>query len=104
MIRLTALFLSAASAAFGADGSFQANGVVLMLRTILALGVVIALVWGSLWLLKRFTPGRGGDSGAIRIAGTAHLGAKQRIVLVDVEDRRKPRKSNQNPSRTRHER
>jgi flagellar protein FliO/FliZ len=88
MIRLTAPFLAAAPAAFGADETFQANGIVLVLRTFLALAAVIALVWGSLWLLKRFTGGRKGDSGAIRIAGTAHLGAKQRIVLIDVEGRR----------------
>jgi flagellar protein FliO/FliZ len=87
ILRLTP-FLFAASSAFGAEQTFSSNGGVLILRTILSLAVVIALVWGSLWFLKRVMSGRKSDSGAIRVSGMAHLGPKQRIVLIDVEERR----------------
>jgi flagellar protein FliO/FliZ len=46
--------------------------------------VVIALLFASLWLLKRLSAPRGQAAGLLRvIAGTA-VGARERVVIVEV--------------------
>jgi flagellar protein FliO/FliZ len=58
-----------------------------MLQVILGLGLVLAVMAGSAWLLRRFgglqrRPGGGG----IRVIGGSAVGQRERVVLVEVAD------------------
>jgi flagellar protein FliO/FliZ len=55
-----------------------------MLQVLLGLGLVLAAVAGSAWLLRRFSPGQIGAGGAIRVIGGVALGPKERLVLVEI--------------------
>lgn len=55
-----------------------------MLQVLLGLGLVLAAVAGSAWLLKRFSPGQIGAGGAIKVVGGVALGPKERLVLVEI--------------------
>ncbi|QDF99790.1 flagellar biosynthetic protein FliO [Azoarcus sp. DD4] len=47
------------------------------------LAVVIALLLGCLWLLKRLAAPRGAAS-ALKVLGAAPVGPRERVVLVEV--------------------
>lgn len=55
-----------------------------MLQVLLGLGLVLAAVAGSAWLLKRFSPGQIGAGGAVKVIGGVALGPKERLVLVEI--------------------
>lgn len=65
------------------------NGSVLtfgtMLQTLLALVLVLGMVAGAAWMLRRFSaqPGFGGG-GAIKVVAGAAIGQRERVVLVEV--------------------
>ncbi|NUC26834.1 flagellar biosynthetic protein FliO, partial [Escherichia coli] len=54
-----------------------------------ALIAIIALILAAAWLVKRlgFAPKRTGVNG-LKISASASLGARERVVVVDVEDAR----------------
>ncbi|HBB4103810.1 flagellar biosynthetic protein FliO [Escherichia coli] len=54
-----------------------------------ALIAIIALILAAAWLVKRlgFAPKRTGVNG-LKICASASLGARERVVVVDVEDAR----------------
>lgn len=54
------------------------------MQVLLGLGLVLAAVAGSAWLLRRFSPGQIGAGGAIRVIGGVSLGPKERLVLVEI--------------------
>ncbi|MGB3471683.1 MAG: flagellar biosynthetic protein FliO [Erythrobacter sp.] len=62
-----------------------------LLAIIISLGFVVALAWGTLWLLKRFQDGSFGRlSGAetgktLRFEKALPVGPRERLVLVEVE-------------------
>jgi flagellar protein FliO/FliZ len=68
----------------------QASGTTLpetgagLLQATLALGVVIAALVGGLWLLKKLTAPRGAASGALRIVAGTAVGARERVVVIEV--------------------
>jgi flagellar protein FliO/FliZ len=55
-----------------------------MLQVLLGLGLVLAAVAGSAWLLRRFSPGQIGAGGAVKVIGGVALGPKERLVLVEI--------------------
>jgi flagellar protein FliO/FliZ len=55
-----------------------------VVQMLLGLAAVIALLFASLWVLKRLSAPRGEAAGLLRvIAGTA-VGARERVVIVEV--------------------
>ena len=56
-------------------------------QLILGLVLILALIIGAAWLLRRFLPLQGGD-GTIKIIGGLAVGARERLVLVQVEETR----------------
>lgn len=50
------------------------------------LAVVIALLLGSLWLIKRLSGPRGTASG-LKVLGAAPVGTRERVVLVELADK-----------------
>lgn len=48
------------------------------------LAVVLALLVGSLWLLKRLAGPRAGSPGLMRVVAAAAVGTRERVVIVEV--------------------
>ncbi len=57
-----------------------------LLQVFLGLGVVIAALIGSLWLLKRVSAPHGAAAGTLRVIAGASVGPRERVVLLEVED------------------
>jgi flagellar protein FliO/FliZ len=57
-----------------------------MLQVMLGLGLVLALMGGLAWLLKRLGGMQQGSAGAIKILGGAAVGQRERVVLVEIAD------------------
>lgn len=56
-----------------------------LMQTTLALFFVIALLLGGAWVLKRFGPrGFGGGSNTVKLVGALSVGARERILVVEV--------------------
>ena len=55
-----------------------------MLQTALGLAIVLAMVAGAAWLLKRLAAQPGGATGAIKVVAGAAIGQRERVVLVEV--------------------
>lgn len=53
-------------------------------QMLLGLGGVLALLVGSLWLLKRLTAVRGPASGMMRVVAATAVGGRERVVIVEV--------------------
>ena len=52
-------------------------------QMLLGLAVVVGLLLGTLWLLKRVAAPRGGAS-ALKVLGAAPVGPRERVVLVEI--------------------
>jgi flagellar protein FliO/FliZ len=55
-----------------------------MLQVLIGLFLVLAAVVATAWLLRRFSPGQIVAGGAIRVIGGVAVGAKERLVLVEI--------------------
>ncbi|HRP74274.1 MAG TPA: flagellar biosynthetic protein FliO [Rhodocyclaceae bacterium] len=55
-------------------------------QMLIGLTVVIALLLGSLWLIKRLAAPRGAAAG-LKLLGGMSIGSRERIVLVEVADK-----------------
>lgn len=86
-----ALIAGAAGAAEGETSSRLAESplsAASLANTAMGLLVVLAVMLALAWLVRRFvqTPGLG--KGAVRVIGGVSLGARERAVLLSVDDRR----------------
>ena len=57
-----------------------------MLQVILGLGLVLAVIAGCAWLLRRFGGLQAKAAGAIKVIGGSQVGQRERVVLVEVAD------------------
>lgn len=75
---MTAAFAQAAQGAPVADlgGSLW--------QLFLGLGLVLALLIGSLWLLKKLVAQRGESAGLLRVVAGTAVGTRERVVIVEV--------------------
>lgn len=55
-----------------------------VLQLLLSLGAVLAMIVGALWLLKKITQQRGSASGLLRVVAGTAVGARERVVIVEV--------------------
>ena len=53
-------------------------------QMLLGLGGVLALLVGSLWLLKKLTAPRGAAAGLLRVVAATAVGGRERVVIVEV--------------------
>jgi len=74
------------SAASAADAVQQTSGFASFFQALMGLAVVLGLLYGFFWLLRRFGPGQTGAQGAVRIVGGVMLGPRERLVVVEVQD------------------
>lgn len=57
-----------------------------LIQLVGGLAVVVALLLGSLWLIKRLSGPRGAASG-LKVLGAAPVGTRERVVLVELADK-----------------
>lgn len=57
-----------------------------MLQVMLGLGLVLAVIAGAAWLLRRFGGMPRGPANAIRVIGGSAVGQRERVVLLEVAD------------------
>jgi len=73
---LPALAQAAAAPAVSAAGS--------LLQVFIGLVAVLLLIAATAWVGKRFGIARGGSSGLLQVIGSASVGARERVVVVEV--------------------
>lgn len=83
---LTGTALSSAPAWAEASAGPAAPSAGGLLQVILGLALVLLLLWGSLYLLKRLQTSRGVGAGQIKVIGGTAVGPRERVVLVEVGD------------------
>jgi flagellar protein FliO/FliZ len=57
-----------------------------MLQVMLGLGIVLAVMAGCAWLLRRLGSMPRGGAGAIKVIGGSAVGQRERVVLIEVND------------------
>lgn len=77
-----AVFLHAAEAVAQAAAPPSASSG--LLQMLLGLLVILALLVGSLWLLKKLTAPRGAAAGLMRVVAATAVGGRERVVIVEV--------------------
>lgn len=55
-----------------------------LFQGLLGLGVVLAVMVGFFWFLRRFSPGQSGAQGVVKVVGGVMLGPRERLVVVEV--------------------
>jgi flagellar protein FliO/FliZ len=55
-----------------------------LLQTLLALMLVLAVLGGLAWFLKRYGPKAGGANANVRMVGSLNLGGRERVLVVEV--------------------
>lgn len=56
------------------------------LQAILALALIVGLLFGTAWLARRVSGGKGFGQGGMRVIGGVALGPRERIVLLEAGD------------------
>ncbi|HZP85926.1 MAG TPA: flagellar biosynthetic protein FliO [Burkholderiales bacterium] len=57
-----------------------------LLQAVLGLAVVLALIWGAAWIMRRLQPNIGGAQGALKLVASQAVGQRERIVVVEIAD------------------
>ena len=57
-----------------------------VVQMLLGLGVVLVLVFASLYLLKRLAAPRGAAAGLLRVVASTAIGPRERVVVLEIGD------------------
>lgn len=52
----------------------------------LSLGLVLALLVGTLWVMRRLRIGQGSSGGVVKVIASAAVGPRENVVVVEVGD------------------
>lgn len=55
-----------------------------LVSMLFGLAIVVAMLFASLWLLRRLAQPRGAVAGQLRILAAAAVGSRERVVVVEV--------------------
>lgn len=82
LVPIIALFLpvAEATAQVVAPPTMSGN----LAQMLLGLVGILALLVGSLWLLKKLTQQRGAAAGLMRVVAATPVGGRERVVIVEV--------------------
>jgi flagellar protein FliO/FliZ len=80
---LAAIALIPAAAHAEASTALDLSGI---FQVLLGLAVVLALLFASLWLLKRLAAPRGVAAGFMKVITATAVGTRERVVVVEVGD------------------
>jgi len=56
-----------------------------VMTVLLSLGLILAGFVALAWFARRYLPGMG-SQGAVKVVGTTAVGARERVVVVEVDD------------------
>jgi flagellar protein FliO/FliZ len=70
----------------GAGTAVPSLGVGAVLQTLLALAIVIGIVFGCAWIARRFGLQPMQRGGVVKTIGSASLGGKERVAVVQIGD------------------
>jgi flagellar protein FliO/FliZ len=70
--------------AWGSDAASQGIPAGTYLQAMLALLLIVGLLFGTAWLARKLSGGKGFGQGGMKIVGGVALGPRERIVLVEV--------------------
>ena len=79
--------LPAAALAVTATGTAVISPSAGLIKMLLGLGLVLALIALIAWLAKRMLPALGGQQSVMRVVSSVSVGARERVVVVEVGDR-----------------
>ncbi|HVK94244.1 MAG TPA: flagellar biosynthetic protein FliO [Noviherbaspirillum sp.] len=86
LLRLVpALLLPVGAVVHAADPASPASAGNL-LQALLGLTVVLGLMAGAVWLLRRFGLAQPASAGAVKLVGGLNVGHRERILVVEVAD------------------
>ena len=88
LLYTAALCSPAAPALAGAAGQGPVLNSTNIIDTVGGLAVVLGLLLGMAWLVKRFMVTPGISKGRIQVVGGVSLGPRERAVIVEVEGQR----------------
>lgn len=66
--------------------AIQTTSTGMIMQAIFGLAIVLGLLVGAAWLLKRFNPVMAGQAGQVRIVGGVSVGSRERVIVVEVAD------------------
>lgn len=69
--------------AWAADAPTLSTAGVLF-QGLLGLLIVLAVLMGFFWFLRRFSPGQTGAQGVVKVVGGVMLGTREKLVVVEV--------------------
>ncbi|MFZ4499441.1 MAG: flagellar biosynthetic protein FliO [Burkholderiales bacterium] len=75
-----AISLAAPSAALAAPPETSSA----LLQMFLSLALVLALMFGTLWLMRRLRIGQGSPSSVLKVVASAAVGPRENVVVVEV--------------------
>lgn len=75
------------SSAWSADAVVQTSPTGGLLKMALALMLVLGVMAGVAWLAKRMLPGVGNKQSTIHVVGSANVGTRERVVVLEVAGR-----------------
>ena len=81
-VSMPASMPTSSTASPGAGGPYAGG----LLKTIMALTLVLGLLAGLAWVMKRYGPKMSGGSANLRVVGALNLGGRERIMVVEVGD------------------
>lgn len=63
----------------------SASGAGSLLQVLLALALVLGLIVGAAWLMRRFSLVPGAGAGHLRVVSGVMVGQRERVVIVEIE-------------------
>lgn len=87
VLAMTIDMLPAAAWAASSTGSAVISPSAGLFKMLLGLGVVLALIALVAWLAKRLLPTMGGQQTVLRVVSSVSVGARERVVVLEVGDR-----------------
>lgn len=78
------LLLAAPLIGWGAETGVRPSGAAALLQTLVGLGVVIGLILTLAWVSRRLSGGKFGNTSFMKVLAVQPLGAREKIILVDV--------------------
>jgi flagellar protein FliO/FliZ len=86
LLLLAAVPAWAQSAQSAPSPAMQGTPTGMILQALFGLAIVLGLMVGAAWLLKRFNPIKAGQAGNVRIVGGVSVGSRERVIVVEVAD------------------
>jgi flagellar protein FliO/FliZ len=81
------IFYWISSLACAAEATVQASPTSGLLKMMLGLMLVLGVMAGVAWLVKRMMPGVGHKQSTIHVVGSANVGTRERVVVLEVAGR-----------------